>query len=250
MNNIYISIVSHGHEDMIVNNAELLKISMLEFVFVIIKDNLCSDKLKQFCQEKELHYIRSSNPMGFGCNNNHVFDYASNIGLDFEDWFLVINPDVNISINEFLKLKACLTVSKSSLLTVDLYSDKYLTVSDDSLRFYPGYSSLLNLVRGRPVTDSYNKQNLNNLSEVEWASGAFLIFQAGLYHNLSGFDKKYFMYYEDVDICFRANKLFNSKVTFLKGIKAYHKGAFANRRIFSKHFWWYISSLFKFLVGR
>ncbi|MDE1292895.1 hypothetical protein [Vibrio aestuarianus] len=84
-------------------------------------------------------------------------------------------------------------------------------------------------------------------SIVDWAAGSFLVFQADLYKKLNGFDENYFMYFEDVDICFRARKYYDQNVVYLSNIKAIHQGGYQNRKIFSKHFRWYFSSLLRFL---
>ena len=134
-----------------------------------------------------------------------------------------------------------------SLFAINLYKDQNFLVSDDSLRYFPDLSSLVKLFIKKPVADKYNKEELNDASIVDWAAGSFLIVKSSLYQALSGFDERYFMYYEDVDFCFRAKVKCNQRVNFLKHVKAVHEGAFSNRNIFSPHFRWYIKSLFRFL---
>ncbi|MDP5132958.1 MAG: glycosyltransferase family 2 protein, partial [Paraglaciecola sp.] len=77
--------------------------------------------------------------------------------------------------------------------------------------------------------------------------GAFLVFKSSIYEQLAGFDTSYFMYYEDVDICLRYYKISGHGICFLKNIHATHIGAYQNRRFFSKHFFWYLRSLARFL---
>jgi N-acetylglucosaminyl-diphospho-decaprenol L-rhamnosyltransferase len=38
---------------------------------------------------------------------------------------------------------------------------------------------------------------------VDWISGAFMMFKSSAFRKLGGFDERYFMYCEDVDICLR-----------------------------------------------
>ncbi len=115
-----------------------------------------------------------------------------------------------------------------------------------SIRRYTKNSGLLNPLIMQPVNKPYNKEKLNDLDYVEWASGAFLCINFKSFDLVCGFDTKYFMYYEDVDLCYRLNEK-GIKLRYLKNIKAIHKGEYKNRSIFSKHFIWYLSSLFKFL---
>ena len=250
MTNIFISIVSHGHEELIFNNQELLKIAKLPDVRVIIKDNVKNSKLEFFSQSNGLDYLVSEEVLGFGHNNNFAFNFCRSLGMISTDWFLVVNPDVVITEMEFKKLIDILAYTNAKLLTVNLYKDCEYLEPENSLRYYPSFSSVSNLLRNKPVTKMYDKQNMVSNSPVEWASGAFLIFKSELFEKLEGFDIRFFMYYEDVDICFRSNKLFGEMVTYIKEVKAQHEGAYQNRNIFSKHFYWYLASLFKFLKGK
>ena len=118
---------------------------------------------------------------------------------------------------------------------------------EQSLRKFPTFISFLNILKGKSFTEAYDKASLATGTLVDWAAGSFLVFKSELYEKLNGFDESYFMYFEDVDICHRANKYHNQRVLYLSDIKAVHEGGYQNRKIFSKHFRWYLSSLFKFL---
>jgi len=250
MSNIYISIVSHYNCEDIINNTDLVKINKFDNTNIIIRDNISSEKLKQYCNKNGFYYNTSKTPLGFGANNNRNFNFASNIGMNKLDWFILINPDVNITSDMLLELYNSVLKSKNHLFAINLFSDQKLTVMEQSLRKYPSYLSFFNIIKGKSFTEAYNKKDLNDGFKVEWAAGSFLVFKTELYKKLNGFDESYFMYFEDVDICYRANKKLNEKVVYLKEIKAIHKGAYQNRNIFSPHFKWYVSSLLRFLFKR
>lgn len=250
MMKINVAIVSHGHDDLIMANNGLKSINEMKHVNIIIKDNIESVNLKRFCDKSGFQYLSSPSNIGFGENNNTVFESCQNAGMCDEDWFLVVNPDVTITLEDFQLLQKELENPSGDLLTVNLFKNHSYTVHEQSIRHFPGWLNALSMFAGKPVAPAYDKSELKDRASVEWASGAFLIFKAGLYKKLGGFDKKYFMYYEDVDICYRARKQFNTPVTYLKNVKAVHAGAYANRNIFSKHFRWYLSSLFKFLWSK
>lgn len=251
MANFFVSIVSHGHFDFISNNQALLDISNFHNVTVVVKDNVCDSKLKRFCFDKKLVYLSSDRTMGFGENNNFVYDYCcSKLSLSENDFFVVLNPDVIITSAMFRQLVDTVSSADSKIFTINLFKDELFEISENSLRKFPSAGSLVKLILREPVCEAYNKNDLCNFSIVDWASGAFLIFKASLYKKLNGFDIRYFMYYEDVDICFRAHKFFDERVCFLKDVKGVHVGAYKNRDLFSRHFLWYISSLFKFLIRK
>jgi len=85
---------------------------------------------------------------------------------------------------------------------------------------------------------------------VDWSAGSFLMFRVDLYRKLHGFNQRYFMYCEDVDICWRAKTLYAERVLFVPDLKAMHQAQFNNRRFFSRHFFWHVSSAFRFLFYR
>jgi hypothetical protein len=85
---------------------------------------------------------------------------------------------------------------------------------------------------------------------VDWAAGSFLLFRSGMYTELNGFDTSYFMYCEDIDICWRAKVKVKSPVVYLPHIKALHYAKHANRNVFSKHFYWHVKGVLRFLAKK
>ena len=41
----------------------------------------------------------------------------------------------------------------------------------------------------------------------DWIGGMFMLFSSKDFKKLKGFDEEFFLYFEDVNICYRANKL-------------------------------------------
>ena len=78
---------------------------------------------------------------------------------------------------------------------------------------------------------------------INWISGCFMLFTSDIYRKINGFDERFFLYMEDVDICKRIIKLnkniilddqciiHNSKRKSLKNIK---------------HFYFHILSIFRY----
>lgn len=244
---IFVSIVSHGHDDIVTKNDNLIDISSHPNVVVLIKDNLHSKLLKDFCSEKKIEYLTTDEKLGFGENNNFVYNYCSTIGMKDTDWFLVLNPDVEIQYSEFVKIIFFLESIKSGLFTINLYKDISFSDYENSVRYFPRIWNVFRMFLGKSITKPYDKDSLGELECVDWSSGAFLLFDSLLYRKVDGFDESYFMYYEDVDICYRAFKEYNIKVKYIKSIRAVHSGAYNNRRLFSKHFLWYLKSMCRFL---
>ncbi len=250
MEKFYIAIVSHGHFDFIEKNEELIQIAAIDNVHVIIKDNIKENRLEKYARSNFFEYLTTDKVLGFGQNNNFIFNYArQSLNASENDFFIIFNPDVIISVDEFKNLIVSLRTYKGSFFAPNLYKNDNFVESENSVRYFPKFIDLLNPFFIKPINSPYNKALLSDGAVVEWASGAFLCIKCSAFELIDGFDEKYFMYYEDVDLCYRLNKN-NISLIFLKNVKAVHKGEYKNRSIFSKHFLWYINSLVRFLFTK
>lgn len=59
--------------------------------------------------------------------------------------------------------------------------------------------------------------------EKDWVSGAALFIRANLFGKLGGFDERFFLYFEDVDLCWRAREL-GFQVKLFSQLSIIHKG--------------------------
>ena len=102
----------------------------------------------------------------------------------------------------------------------------------------------------RSLTEPYNKNDYKVAGWSDWASGAFLAFQAGHFQRLQGFDDRYFMYFEDVDLCYRSSLILGHGVRYYPHLKALHSAARKNRNVASRHANWFIRSFMKFIFRK
>ncbi|MFS1510732.1 MULTISPECIES: glycosyltransferase family 2 protein [unclassified Vibrio] len=244
---VYISVVSHGSDE-VIKKLKCLEVLVDKFI-VIVKSNTPCEDLSFLCGN-DFHWIDSDYGRGFGENNNIVFDYCLNdLGMNSDDIFIVLNPDVLILHAEILKLVDSMLYYKDSIASINLYRDVDLSIEDCSIRRFPNLLMLAKSLLGN--TDGYvlNKREILIPTSVDWAAGSFLAFKSSHYKRLGGFDTGYFMYCEDIDICYRSYFL-GEAVRYYPDIKAVHLAAHNNRKIFSKHFYWHIKSSLHFLLKK
>jgi hypothetical protein len=74
----------------------------------------------------------------------------------------------------------------------------------------------------------------------------FVLFRSADFARLGGFDERFFLYYEDVDICARAWKE-GMRVATCPGVSAIHDAQRANRRDW-RHMRWQLASMMRYLV--
>jgi GT2 family glycosyltransferase len=75
---------------------------------------------------------------------------------------------------------------------------------ENSARRFPTPLSIALKMIGRrtdpeyPITDA--------VLHPDWVAGMFMLFRREAYQSIGGFDERYFLYYEDVDICWRLRR--------------------------------------------
>lgn len=244
---LYVGVVSHGHSSVIGYLNILPQLALLPNVRVLVLDNCSEERLKQLANGVA-DYIQNPQPLGFGANNNKIFSHIQSLpGYDSDkDWFVVLNPDVAITPEMVTRLIDSLD-DRYPICAIDLYKDEAGEVSDDSIRRYPSFIDFVSSLLFGVNRTKLDKTTIAEPCDVDWAAGSFLAIKCSHYEQLGGFDEAYFMYCEDIDICFRSATQFGRRVRYLPHIKARHLAQHGNRKIFSKHFYWHVSSTLRFL---
>jgi N-acetylglucosaminyl-diphospho-decaprenol L-rhamnosyltransferase len=140
-----------------------------------------------------LKLIHNASPLGFGENHNHAFLQAEG------GFFCVVNPDVRMDSDVFPVLLASLRVASVGVVA-PLVVDGNGTVEDSARRF-PTPLKILCKLFGRCAGGDYVIGSLPIYPD--WVAGMFMLFRREVYQELGGFNEKFFLYYEDVDLCAR-----------------------------------------------
>ncbi|AWH89669.1 glycosyltransferase [Limnobaculum parvum] len=242
---INIVIVSHGHTEFIYNLVNLLNTSS-DFYNLYVKDNLKDNALKHFCSKNNIGYIVTDNSLGFGANNNEVVRCLNeNHEFHNDDYFLFLNPDVSITDDSLRELYNITIQNNYELVTVNLFRDNELTLSDNSIRTFPTIIDFVSSLLFRQNRTILNKNNISSHTKVDWCAGSFILIKSNTFISIGGFDESYFMYCEDVDLCWRLKDK-GILVTYLPEVKAVHYAQHDNRKLMSKAFFWHLKSALRF----
>ncbi|MEQ5095641.1 glycosyltransferase family 2 protein [Proteus terrae] len=245
---IYISVISHGHSDLI-NQLECLE-KLSEHYKVIVKSNKLGDNFSKLKEKINIYWINEKYNCGFGENNNIVYSYClKNLKMAEDDYFIILNPDVIINYNAIDTLIKNMIKNNDLIATINLFRDIKNSVYDCSIRKFPSLKHFIKSFLGLGNSSIVDKRKIIEPCNIDWAAGSFLAIKAFHYIKLGGFDEKYFMYCEDIDICYRSSQL-NAPVKYYPDIHAIHLAKHANRKIFSKHFYWHVSSVIRFLLTK
>jgi N-acetylglucosaminyl-diphospho-decaprenol L-rhamnosyltransferase len=142
-------------------------------------------------------------------------------------YVLLLNPDTEILTGSLAELVAeCDRWSDRRLFTVRQVDAENRLVH--TLRRFPSVGTLFADAfpvaglrwRGERITDPGVYERV---SECDWAMGSFLILPRAALHDVSGFDERFFVYSEEVDLCRRA-RAHGWTVTYLPSVTISHVG--------------------------
>lgn len=249
-NKVFISVVSHDHSKLIARLNVLKKLSNDENVIVLIKNNKKDELIYDYIKGSNIHLIDQDYNNGFGYNNNLVFNYCSEkLGMQEGDYFLVVNPDLIINLENIKNLVKKMETDKVSISTINLFKDEVFTIPDSSVRKFPGLYDFFSSFILKTNNTFIDKASIIKPVAIDWCAGSFIAFKVTAYKALQGFNTRYFMYCEDVDICYRAKKM-NIPIIYYPDIIACHLAQHNNRKILSKHFFWHLRSALYFLLSK
>jgi hypothetical protein len=193
---------------------------------IIIIDNASDDGSVEVIKDKfpSTKLIENKINVGFGKANNQGLEIARG------EHILFINPDCIVSEDTFDKL---ITFFESNP-NCGLAGCKILN-SDGSLqlacrRSFPGPWTSFTKVTGLsglfPNSKIFARYNLtyrdeNKTYEVDAVSGSFMMMRRDVYKKTGGFDEQFFMYGEDLDLCYRVQKA-GYKVFYVHNTQVIH----------------------------
>lgn len=233
---ITVSIVSHGHGDMVRRLVDQLQ-TYPEVTKIVLTLNI-PEPLAVEGNDK-VSVIQNKTPQGFGKNHNEAFK------LSAQPYFCVLNPDVVMGDNPFGALIDCLKESQSAVAAPMVLSPD--GDIEDSVRHFPTPVSLLRKLIGTDHSQ-YVFQPGQSPFFPDWVAGMFMLFRSNAFSEIKGFDEAYHLYYEDVDICHRLWRA-GKRVVFCPSVNVVHDARRASHRNL-RHLRWHFSSMMKFFWRR
>lgn len=244
MHKILISIVSHHQFSLIkLLLDDLRRQNLNDHCKIILTSNIPEDlsglsdyadlPIKLICNEK---------PRGFGENHNRAFSYYKS------DFFLVVNPDIRLDVQNFNLSKFVLSSNKVDSKIVAPMVVTAEGVIDHNYRKYPKFLNMAMRYLGGKYTNEYPEIFVDSSGDffVDWVGGMFVLFKSDAYINLGGFDESYFMYMEDVDICRRSEILHKERSLLMARFKVIHTAQRDSRKKLRNLIWHIRSALLYF----
>jgi GT2 family glycosyltransferase len=236
---ISISIVSHGQMGLVTQLLCDLENHCVGLAFeLLLTLNLQTDEPPPHGKYSfPIAVIQNQVPKGFGANHNQAFARAHGA------FFCIVNPDIRLDSNPFGPLIAAL-----GLPDVGIAAPVVLGVDgaiEDSARRFPTPVTILR----RLWIGHHSKVSPGEgaVTESDWVGGMFMLVSRPIYATLSGFDERYFLYYEDVDFCGRM-RLAGLKTVVCSGSRVVHCAQRSSHKSF-KFFRLHVASLLRFFTS-
>lgn len=177
-----------------------LKIPLKKKLFLV--DNNPQKRYKDRFTHPNIVYVKTKKNIGFGAGHNLVISEIKN-----QSYFhLVLNPDVFFSEDVILNLMK--ELRKDTNLA--MIAPKVLFPDGNhqyTARKFPTFFDLvirrLGVFKERIKEYEYQHIDLNKPFFPNAVHGCFMLFKTDDFVALEGFDKRYFLYMEDIDICKR-----------------------------------------------
>ncbi|MCC6865882.1 MAG: glycosyltransferase family 2 protein [Ignavibacteria bacterium] len=215
-----IIIVNYNVYDLLINCLNSLQkyIDCDHEIFVVDNNSAIRNIEKINTEFPYVKFIQSKSNIGFGAANNLGANFA--IGK----YLLLLNPDTIITESIFSRLIEYLEKNTDTSICAPklLYQNGAYQVSSG---FFSGLMLelfealfLINIAR------YFEKIKLTKSKQpviVKWVSAACLIIKKDIFNELNGFNEKYFLNYEDIDLCKRVTNM-NYKIAYFGNLSSIH----------------------------
>ncbi|MCA2005282.1 MAG: glycosyltransferase [Ignavibacterium sp.] len=178
---------------------------------IFVVDNASDDGSVEMIREKfpEVKLIANEKNLGFGKANNLALKEANG------KFLLLINPDTLVAEDTFSKLIEFFESHPDAGMVGCKILNPDGTLQLACRRSFPGPWTSFTKVTGLsslfPKSKLFARYNLtyldeNQTYEVDAISGSFMMMRKEVYDKVGGFDEQFFMYGEDLDLCYRIQK--------------------------------------------
>lgn len=161
-----------------------------EVARILITQNIAEDVA--YSSDPRLHIRRNEAPRGYGANHNAALVDANT------PFICVLNPDIWLKVNPFPALLRAFEDQAVALTAPKIVSPDGAT--EDSARRFPTVFSLAAKAFGG---DDGTYPNSPHTVNPDWLAGMFLLMRREAFGKVGGFDEGFYLYYEDVDLCWR-----------------------------------------------
>lgn len=202
----------------------LLKQTMANRMEIFVVDNhSCDDSVgvlrNRLGEEEAVRIIENPANLGFGAGNNRAQRYASG------EFILIVNPDTEVEPDGLERLIDFLRKNED----VGIVAPK-LVFPDGTIRdSYRTFPTVFDIVVKRTFLKRFFPGRLRRylqhekdpifVHDTDWVVGACMVLRRDFYEELRGFDERFFLFFEDTDLCRRCREK-GKRVVYFPDVRA------------------------------
>ncbi len=200
LTNVSLSIVTYNDLERVKNTIETLtEFSKSVNLFIYVIDNGSSDGTVRYLREHypQVSVIDNGENVGFGKAHNEI------IGRLTSKYHIVCNPDIIVDrdavgkLCEYMDKNPSVAMATPKIMSAD-GTEQHLQKRRPRFKYLlAGRLPFLHKLRAEYTREN---ENLTEPAEIEFSTGCFFIIKTEIFKKLSGFDERFFMYFEDADI--------------------------------------------------
>ena len=179
---------------------------------VIVIDNNSTDDSCEMVKAlfPDVILIQNAKNVGFSKANNQGVDLSKG------EYVCILNPDTIVAEDSFTKILTFATNKDNLGIVGCKLIDGTGCFLPESKRNLPVVKVAIQKMRGNATYYYANDIKEDEIAKVDVLVGAFMFMKRAVYQDLEGFDEDYFMYGEDIDLSYKAQK---------RGLDNYYYGA-------------------------
>jgi len=230
------SIVLYNEDIIVLTKTINCFLSIPENKILYLIDNTPGSIYKEKFTNEEIRYIESKKNIGFGSGHNLVMPFIDGIS----DLHLILNPDIFFT-SKVINILANKLETDNSLAMISpgvKYPDYK---NQSSVRRYPNivdlFSRKFGVFKKRNLYQEYRDKDLTKPFYPEAIHGCFMFFKTADFIKIKGFDERYFLYMEDIDICKKIDMIGKRKMYYpeVHIIHLYRKQSSKELKAFTFH---------------
>jgi GT2 family glycosyltransferase len=214
-----------------------------------VVDNNSPDKSAEMIRQEfpSVRLIANKDNRGFAAANNQALKVAD------AKYYLLLNPDTEVLEGAIDKMVIHAELNGTDLVTCRLLNTNG-SLQKSVGSFYSFGKTLLENRFSNFVLDKLklNRSKLTSLwdhdsvRQIEWARGAVLLFSKKVFNKVGLLDERFFIYGEEIDFYFRANKK-GFKSVFIPNAEIIHHGKSSSKQKRAEMFIQNYKSFYQFL---
>ncbi len=220
---------------------------------LVIVDNASSDGSAEMVRAEfpNATLIHNAKNLGYGAGANQAMAACA------AEYMLLLNSDTRVPrgapqlLSDFLDRNARVAIACPRLMNPDGTLQRSCFPFPTPLDVFLDLTNIARLMRFVPVLQGRYLRTWNHMQArpVPWACGAALAIRRKAFEAVGGFDESFFMYYEEVDLCYRLAQA-GWQVHFTPETEITHMGGTSTRQHHSDMAVQFFSGLVQFYRKR